>query len=122
MSGGPFLRAKYSADDGSTRPIRVQPETLDAVFGTTANIQPTAGVDTQGAVSVSRGRRAYGVHARFATVVFITDPPTGYLAGSYLRIPIMTPTVYNGIIPGQAVTYLDGTNGIVISKTPEKVK
>lgn len=122
MSGGPFTRARYQTDSLDIRPIRLQPETLQATFGTTENIQPTGGVDTQGAVSVRRGRRSYGVHARYATVVFETDPPTGYLAGSPLKIPVPLLTVWEGIIPGQAVTYLDGTNGIVISKTPELIR
>lgn len=122
MSGGPFVRARYSTDTTAIHPIRLQPETLEATFGTTENIQPTAPIDSQGAVSVRRGRRSYGIHARYVTVVFETDPPTGYLGGSPLKIPVPLLTVWQGINVGDSVTYLDGTGGIVISKTPELIR
>lgn len=121
MSAGAFVRGRYSDDNTDIRPIRVQPETILATFGTTANVQPTAGIDTLPAAKVSGGRRSYGVHARYATIVFETDPPTGYKVNSPIRLPILTKVVWDGIAPGQSVSYLDKT-GIVISKTPEYIR
>lgn len=119
MSAGPFTRSKYQADDLDIHPVRIQPETLLAEFNTTVNIAPSGAIDAQGAASVSRGRRAYGLHCRFVTVVFETSPPAGYLAGSPLRIPILVRSIYEGINVGDTVEYQGGTGGVVISKTPE---
>lgn len=121
MSAGRFQKSKYSDDNTNIRPIRVLQATLDATFGTTANVAPSAGVDTKGAAKVSGGKRSYGVHARYATITFEDDPPTGYAAYQYLRIPILTQTVFDGIVENSPVTYL-GKTGKVVSTTKEKIR
>lgn len=121
MSAGPFTRGKYSDDTTKIRAIRVQPETILATFGTTQNIEPSGAIDTAGSAKVSGSRRDYGVHARYATIVFVTDPPAGYKANSPIRLPVLLKSTYDGILPFQSVAYL-GKTAIVLSKTPEKIK
>jgi len=55
MSAGAFTRTRYRADSGDTHPIRVQPETLTAAFGATANSAPTDAIDNPISAKVSNG-------------------------------------------------------------------
>lgn len=122
MSAGPFLRRSYRGNDGQNYPIRVQPETLLATFGTTANTAPTsppdAGLPT---VRVGGGKRKFGIRARGVVITFPTTPPDGYKAGAYIRLPVLLDTVWNGISKGQAVTYQEAT-GEVVSKYNEELR
>lgn len=122
MSAGPFTSTFYEDNNGDIHGIRLQPETLTAVFNGVTNATP-GGPATAGAVRarITGSRRGYGVFARFATVVFTATPPTGYDTGTYYRIAVPDPTVYNGIADLDTGTYL-GTAIQVISKTNEKIR
>lgn len=121
MSAGPFTRAKYQADDTSVHPIRVQEETILATFGTTQNIEPSAGIGAGlPSAKVSGGRRQFGVNARFAVIAFESDPPAGYKLNSPIKIPILLLSTYTGISKGQSVAYLDKT-ATVLYKRPEQI-
>jgi len=75
MSAGAFTRTRYRADSGDTHPIRVQPETLTAAFGATANSAPTDAIDNPISAKVSNGNRAFGLKPRSVTIVFETNAP-----------------------------------------------
>lgn len=121
MSEGQFIRSFYSTDAGNTAKMRVQPETLAATIGGTANAAP-AGPATVGfpSVQISRSRRSLGVHARFVTFAW-TTPPAGYDPNGLVSLPVPDPTVFAGIADGEAVAYLGG-DGEVVSKTPELIR
>lgn len=121
MSAGAFTRGKYQDDNTVIHPIRVQPETIAATFGTTANIEPSGSIDDGvPSAKVSGGRRQFGVNARFAVIAFTSDPPTGYKLNSPIKIPILTLSTYAGISKGQTVDYLDKT-AIVLYKRGEQI-
>jgi len=122
MSSGVFTRAKYTTDAGTIVPIRVQPETLAATLGGTANAT-AAGAVTPGypKATVSKSRRAYGIHARTVTLAFIGTPPDGYAPNQTLTIPVMSLTVWQGLSEGVACTYLAKT-AEVVSVNPEKIR
>lgn len=122
MSAGSFVRKSYRGDDGQNYPIRVQPETLLATFGTTVNVAPTSPPDAGlPSVRVTGGKRRYGIRARGVVITFPTAAPDGYKVGSYIRLPVLLDTVWNGISKYQAVTYL-GATGEVVSKYREELK
>lgn len=118
MSGGTFTDTKYESDAGLIFPIRVQPETVSATIGGTANAAPAGDIDAGLPTAYARGgKRQFGLKARRVTVSFST-PPSGYKAGEILSIPILDPTVFAGIAKGQAVSYL-GATGTVKNKLNE---
>lgn len=121
MSAGAFTRTRYRADSGDTHPIRVQPETLTAAFGATANGAPTDAIDNPISAKVSNGNRAFGLKPRSVTIVFETNAPTGYKVGSYIRLPILQPALYTNIAAGDSVSYLGGT-ATVVGKNPERIR
>lgn len=122
MSAGAFERSRYEADNGDIHAIRVQPETLAATFGGTANAAPADPVDQQTSARVGGGNRKYGVKARAVSVTWTGAPPSGYEPDELLRIPILTPDLYDSITPNSTVgTYL-GANIIVVGKLPERVR
>lgn len=96
MSAGAFVEAKYEADNGDIYSIRVLPPTLTANLGAT-NASPTGAVTQPLFATARKGKRAYGMGARTARVRFTGSIPTGYLGGSILTIPVLTPAVYNGL-------------------------
>lgn len=109
MSTGAFKFSKYEDDDGNIHPIRIQPETETLSLGG-ANSPPAGTVDDNQFVRVSGSPRAYGLKARWVSFRF-TDatPPNGYKPGSLLRLPILTESVYDGIIAGATTgTYQTG--------------
>lgn len=121
MSSGAFSRTKYQADNGDIYAIRVQPETLAANFGS-ANAAPAGAVDRQGRAKARGSSRELGIKARKIRVVFTGSVPDGYATNTVLEIPILTPAVYNAIIPDVTTgTYL-GSPALVIGKTGESVK
>ena len=115
---GVYTISKYETDNGDVVPIKLQPETLTATLGGTANAAP-AGAISPGfpSADVSRSKRAIGIHARTVSVK-ITTPATGYADNTLVRIPVPNPTVYDGVSKGDAVTCEAGT-GTVAGKSPE---
>ena len=106
MSSGRFVRSRYESDGGEIYSIRLQPETIAAVFDGTANAAPTGAVTTEISAQVSRGKRSIGMNARTANVRFTSDPPTGYAEGQVYRIPILTPDLYNELTTDTIGSYL----------------
>lgn len=117
MSAGAFSRSRYQADNGSIHPIRVQPETLAANIGA-ANAAPTGAVTVPLFARARKSRRAFGLGARSVRVAFTGAVPDGYAPNQILTIPILTPTVFNSIVPDQAGTYL-GAPVVVIGTSSE---
>lgn len=121
MSAGAFVRTIYEDRAARFYNIRLQPETLALVVNAVTN-DPGAGPVDQPVSARARGsRRAIGATARKISVEF--DPgmaPTGY-SGDPVEIPILTPVVFDGIVPGQVGTYL-GAPITVISKTAEQLR
>lgn len=124
MSAGAFTITKYIAsygDGDQVHPIRVQPETLAATIGGTANSAPGDALNNPIQCRVSGGKRQIGLLARYITIKFpATGQPTGYQAGGTTRIPALTPGFYDLAIKGTAVTYL-GVACQVVSRSNERV-
>lgn len=121
MSSGAFTISKYETDDSVVHPIRVQPETIAAQFGSTANAAPTGAVTDNQRVKVTKGAREYGIGARTVTITFGDTPPDEYRPYSYITLPVLKKSVWDAITDGSAVTYL-GTAGTVSYKTQERIK
>lgn len=116
MSAGPFLISKYEADDGSVRPIRIQPETL----GFLDNAEPSGGADGP-YVKVSGSRRSFGLHPRKITIsrsVGNADYGTGK---AYASLPILTKQVFDDATVGSTVAYA-GVDWVIASKTSESIR
>jgi len=120
MSGGQFSTSKYAADSGNIYSIRVQPETLLATFATVPNTAPAGAVDQEVSAKVSKGNRGIGIKPRSVTVRWTGAVPDGYDPRGLITIPVLTQTVYNGIVKGQTANYL-GNAAEVVSKSPERV-
>lgn len=118
MSSGQFLTTRYELDDGNIVRIRVQPETVTAW-----NPLPAATTFAEGypSAQVNKGKREFGIGARFVTLRWVAAPPTGYLATGTVKVPILSTEAYDGLVPGEQVEYL-GVQAQVISKSPESVK
>jgi hypothetical protein len=123
MSAGAFSLSKYELDNDDIAPIRVQPETIAAIFTPGGANAAPAGVADLPLFAKSRGtRRSYGINARSVRIRFTGAVPDGYAPNSIVSIPILTPAVYNAIVAGAStVTYL-GSQGIVIGKSSEVVR
>lgn len=116
---GTYLRAKYETDVGGVHPCRIQPETLAGAY----NPQPAGAIDSAGSVNMTPSRRRNGISARYITIAW-NDPasvPQGYDPRGTLRLPILTPAKFNGILVGEVFSYL-GSNAIVLGKNPEKIR
>ena len=122
MSAGVFARSTYETDGGVVASIKVQPETIAATF-TPGGANAAAGgtVTSPVAARATGGNRKYGIKARAVSFVFTGAVPDGYKSASTLRIPILTPAVYNAITTGSTGTYL-GNAIQVIGKSPERVR
>lgn len=127
MSAGAFSRSRYEAAYAANaiHPIRVQPETIAlASSGGTpiTNAPPTAGITNPISALVSLGRRAKGLRPRSVTLQLpsTSAPPTGYVAGSIVRLPILNQALFAALNTGDEMTYL-GTTWDVISTSPEEV-
>ena len=122
MSSGVFETSKYETNQGNIAPCRVQPETLTATIGGTANDAP-AGSVTAGFPSANMrgGRTENGITARKIRIGIPTGgtPPTDY-SGDPLYIPVMTEALWDAASKGDVVVYL-GANWEVLSKVPEYV-
>lgn len=120
MSAGSFTGSKYQSDTGDIHYIKVQPETIAATLGGTANAPLPGAIDSVFAAEVNRGARAYGLRPRKVTISFEADVPDGYRPYTSISIPILSASVFSGIGVGDAVTYAGGT-GVVSSKTGESI-
>ena len=121
MSAGQFNKTKYETNQGNIVPIKVQPETADAVIGGVTNTAPTGDL-TGGFPSarVSGSNRMIGINARTVTVRH-TASLAGYKDDSPLTFPCLTPAFYDACQEGATGTYL-GTACIVVGTKPEKIK
>lgn len=120
MSAGAFVRSRYLSDEGDVHPIRVQPETIALSYGATTNAATATALNNPISARVSSGNRQFGLKPRTITLVFETDAPDGYKVGSYIRIPILQPTLWNTIVKNDTVTYL-GQTATVAGKSPERL-
>jgi hypothetical protein len=123
MSAGAFTLSRYELDGGDIAPIRVQPETIAAVFAPGgANAAPAGAADLPLFATARGSRRSYGINSRTVRIRFTGAVPDGYAPNSVVSIPVLTPAVYNAIVAGAStVTYL-GSDGIVIGKSSETVR
>jgi len=113
MSAGIFIQTSYGASYGpgtARHPIRVQPETLLADVGGTANA-PAAGAPTNPiSAIISKSRRGLGLHPRFIYVTLTGAPPDTYADISRAKIVALTQTWYNLVaVKGTVVNYLGTT-------------
>lgn len=121
MSAGAFSRTRYLSDGGDVHPIRVQPETVALAYGGTTNAATSTTLNNPISARVSNGNRQFGLKPRTITLVFEGTAPTGYKVGSYIRVPILQPTLWNTIVTNDTVTYL-GETATVAGKSPERVR
>ena len=116
---GPFGLFKYQASEGSfVFPIKLQPETVAANFGSAANAEP-AGSITQflPSASATGSRKAIGVHPRSASVKITALGLQGENeVGTIVRIPILSKTT--AWKKGDSGTY-QGDTGIIVRLNPE---
>jgi hypothetical protein len=108
MSAGAFETAFYemsSENGGFVLRCRVQPETLAATIGGTANAGVAGPATAPGSATISQGRRTAGVNMRYVTLAFTATPPTGY-SGDNVRIPVLDPAVFADWTLGATGTYL----------------
>lgn len=120
MSAGDFIYSKYEARTGGVYRIRVQPETEQATFNSVANAAPAGAIDQATTARARGSRRSFGATARKVLCEFTGTIPTGY-NGDPVSVPILNPTVFDGITPGQTGTYL-GEAIQVLSKTAEQLR
>jgi len=124
MSAGAFTFETYGAsyDVGQTHPIRVQPETLAAEVGGTAN-NPIVGDPTNPiSAQVGSSTRSQGLHARRIRLALNGAAPTGYAVTSRTSIPILDPDNFAAFsVKNTTVNYL-GTTWRVTGSTAEVVR
>lgn len=118
MSEGNFVAAFYQTDEGGICNCRVQPETLLATFGGTANDSAAGPADQEASANMTSDRRGNGVFARYARVNW-TSPPTDY-TGASVNIPVLSQATAAAAVRGAAVSYLGGT-GVVGTLVRERV-
>lgn len=123
MSTGRFTNSVYQDDNSTLRPIRVQPETLAATIGGTANAAP-AGTPATGVprVKLSAGRREFGVYARRVSCTWDEGgAPDGYDERTPFSIIVLNPSVFNAAPLGGAVSYLGGS-ATIVGKSSESIR
>lgn len=112
MSAGPFTLETYgsSYDPQQSHPIRVQPETLAASVGGTAN-NPLVGAPTSPiSALVSSSARSLGLHARIVYMRLNGAAPVGYSSLSRARLPILDPANFAAFaVKATVVDYLGTT-------------
>lgn len=122
MSAGAFENVFYelsTENGGGKARARVQPETLAATIGATANIAAGGPATIPGSAVISRGRRSRGINMRYVTLRWTASPPDGY-DGLTVRIPVLTPATFTAWILGGTGTYL-GAAVEVVGRTSETV-
>lgn len=122
MSAGAFVRSRYAASyDAEIHPIRVQPETLLAAIGGTANTAPTGAITNPISARASGSKRSLGLNARKVQLAApATNPPAGYQPGGVTSIPALNQAFYDLALKGTNCTYLSATF-VVVSRTTEYV-
>lgn len=123
MSAGVFETAFYetSAENGGfVLRCRVQPETLAATIGATANASVAGPATAPGSATISQGRRSAGVNMRYVTLGFTGAAPAGY-SGDPVRIPVLDPATFATWTLGATGTYL-GSDVEVLGRVGETVK
>ncbi len=123
MSSGALTNTFYetSAENGGfILRARVQPETLDAEIGGTANAGVAGPATAPGSATISQGRRTAGVNMRYVTLRWTAGAPTDY-SGATARIPVLDPAVFADWTLGSTGTYLS-TAVEVVGRTSETVK
>lgn len=121
MSAGGFTTAVYEANAGTFHNVRLQPETLAATIGGTANAAPAGPVDSPFWCKVSKGATEYGLGPRFGVIGWNDGAaPTGYKESENVAIPILDPALFIAANIGDAVTYNGGT-GTLVGKRAENV-
>lgn len=122
MSAGAFTSVVYVTNSGLVTTVKVQPESLALVLATVVNVagtgSPAVGVPS---AKVSGSKRKIGINARTVTIKFTGAVPTGYLAGSKVRVPVPTAAVWNGYSATQVGTYL-GSPVVFAGKSAESIK
>lgn len=121
MSAGTFVRSRYQAtyDTNAIHPIRVQPETIAASIGGTANDPPAGAANSPISALSSIGSRARGLKPRMINIQFpATGQPTGYKALGVTSIVALTAEFWALAVNGAAITYL-GVTCTVIGRTSE---
>lgn len=116
MSAGRFVRSKYEADSGNIYNIRVQPETIGTFNA------PPAGVSDQETSANAVNRKGNGMFARGISIEWQGEPPAapaGYDPRGNIRIPILTPSVYQNLNVGDTINYL-GLPATVVGLIPER--
>jgi hypothetical protein len=113
MSAGIFIETTYEANYGAgtaTHPIKLQPETLLADIGGTANAPAAGAPNNPISALVSKSRRGLGLHPRFVYLLLTGAPPAGYEANSRARLVCLTTAFYAlAAIRGTVVNYLGTT-------------
>lgn len=124
MSAGAFIISTYQATYLATaiHPIRIQPETLAAQIGATANAAPTGAQTNPISAKVSLGNTELGLKPR--TVVLrasnvAAEVPDGYQPGGITRVPALTPAFHALAVKGAVCSYL-GQDWTVVSNPPER--
>lgn len=123
MSAGLFTKGKYTTNAGVVVAIRVQPETLSATLGGTANASASGAV-TPGypRATVSKSKRSVGIHARTVTLRFVgAAAPAGYASNQTYTIPVMSAALWDTLAEETACTY-QATPATVVSTSPEKIR
>jgi len=123
MSAGKFSDAFYelSAENGGGKArCRVQPETLAATIGGTANIAAGGPATLPSSAVISRGRKSKGINMRYVTLAWVGEPPEGY-DGFTVKIPVLTVATFTAWVLGGTGTYL-ATPVKVVGRTAEVVK
>ena len=120
MSSCNFVRSKYESTSGNIYACSVPPETLLWVLDGTAKDEPAGSVDTEPSAYMSSSTRRFGVNARTVRLAWTGSPPPGYDAAGVIRVPIMTPALFNSFSGGPAGSFLAA--GVeVVGKTNEKI-
>ena len=123
MSSGAFETAFYEMSEengGFILRCRVQPETLAATIGGTANAGVAGPANAPGSATISQGRRTAGVNMRYVNLRWTSAPPTGYSPGT-VKIPVLDPAVFADWTLGATGTYL-ATAVEVVGRVGETVK
>jgi hypothetical protein len=120
MSAGRLEQTFYQTDDGEVCNARVQPETIAATFGGTANDPPMGPATQLASANISTNRRGNGVFARYVRVRWDDGAiPTGYDSPT-INVHILSNAAYAAATLGAAVAYLGGT-GVVTSRVDEEI-
>jgi hypothetical protein len=85
--------------------VKVTDETLSFTVGGTANTPGTTTPSDTSVFATNIGhRRRDPWSARYVTAKFTGTPPSGYTANSRLKIVILQPALFNGIVEGISAT------------------